>query len=128
MKKRIICITVFLLAILLAGCSVGPRVVVQNFFQAVDNGNIDEAMGYLSTSTIQSLGYGKWQAALIEGSQQMAAQGGLRSINIVNETINGDIAQITFRITMGDGSEETNNVDLVKEDGNWKIRIDPWSK
>lgn len=84
-------------------------------------------MGYLSSSTLQSLGDDKWQAALIEASHQMADQGGLKSVQIVDETVNGDIARVSVRITMEDGSEETDTIDLIKEDGDWKIKIDPWS-
>lgn len=60
---------------------------MQRFFRAIDQGEINEAMGYLSSSTLQSLGDDKWQAALIEASHQMADQGGLKSVQIVDETV-----------------------------------------
>ncbi|RMH42604.1 MAG: DUF4878 domain-containing protein [Gammaproteobacteria bacterium] len=129
MKNKILIVFAILLgATLLTGCSAGPGKTVQRFFVAIDKGEIEEAIGYLSSSTIQSLGYDKWRAALIEASNQMAAEGGLKSVKVVEETVKGDIAQVTVKIVMGNGSEESDSVDLIKEDGDWKIRIDPWSK
>ena len=121
-------LTLLLFAVLLVGCSTGPGNTVQKFFQAVDKGQIEEAMGYLSSSTLQTLGTDKWRAALVEASSQMAAEGGLRSVKIVEENVNGEIAQVTVSITVGDGTEETESIDLIMEDGDWKIHIDLWSK
>ena len=129
MKQKLLAIFVLLLfATFLTGCSSGPGSTVQKFFQAVDKGKVEESMGYLSSSTIQALGHEKWQAALIEMSNQMSTQGGLKSVDINEETVNGDIAQITVTVIMKDGSEDTDRMDLIKEDGDWKIQMDPWSK
>lgn len=124
MGKRIWVVLV-ILAILLVGCSsAGPGKTVEKFFTAVEDGEIEEAMSYLSSSTVQLLGAEKWQAALIEGSQEMASEGGIKSIETFDENIHGDIATVSMTLTMADGSQETETIDLIKEDGDWKIRLD----
>ncbi len=127
-KKTLIIVATLLVAVLLTGCSAGPGKTVTKFFRAIDAGKIDEAIGYLSSSTVQTLGYDKWQATLAEISNRTAAQGGIDSIDILEESVNGDIAHVSIKIVMGDGTEETDSVDLIKESGDWKIRIDPWAK
>ena len=122
-KIRTIAIIVLLIAmILLIGCSVGPGTVTIKYFQAIEKGNIDEAISYYSTSTIQSLGYDKWQAVLLEGANRFATAGGVKSVNIVSEMIDGDKAQVTVRVRLGDGSILTDDFELVKEGGVWKIQ------
>jgi len=130
-KKRIILvIVVLLLANLSCGVfSKGPEKTIESFFTAVDKGNIDKALGYLSYGTIQTLGYDKWRSALVEASHQATLEGeGLKRIKIQNETVNGDIARVTVEIFYEDGSSEVNTFDLIKEDNEWKIELDPWMK
>jgi hypothetical protein len=128
-NKKIVNLLVFvLLATLLTGCGASPGKVVQNFFQAVDNGEIEESMSYLSTSTLQALGTEKWRIALVEISNQMTMQGGLKSVKVIEESVNGEIAQITVNIMMKDGTEELDSINMIKENGDWKISLDPWSK
>ena len=128
MKNKIFAILALLIVIFLAGCSPGPGKTVQKFFRAVDAGEVEDAMGYLSASSIQSMGYEKLQAGLVDMSYQMAAQGGLKSVNILDQSVNGDIAQVVVEIVLGDGTADTNRMDLIKESGDWKIRVDIWSK
>ncbi len=39
-----------------------------------------------------------------------------------------DDNDIYYYIDFGDGTEETESIDLIMEDGDWKIHIDLWSK
>jgi hypothetical protein len=117
-----------LVATMLTGCSAGPDKTVQKFFTALDKGKVSEATGYLSSATLSSLGMDKWQGALMEASNGFAEYGGIRSVKILEQDVQGDTARITFRITMGDGSEEVDTMDLVRENGDWKIHLDIWSK
>ena len=53
----------------------GPEKTVESFFKAVDKGKVDEAIGYLSYETIQSLGYDKWSVVLLDMSRQASQEG-----------------------------------------------------
>lgn len=132
MKNRqwILGVIIFVMLIVTA-CSAlgsGPGKTVQRFFTAVDIGEIDEAMSYLSSYSIQTLGADKWRAVLHEASKDLDKAGGITSVRIVEENINGETAWVTVEISYGNGSSETDSVDLIKENGKWKININPWSK
>ena len=124
-------ILVILFLLLSTACSVlgsGPGRTVQKFFTAVDRGEIEEAMSYFSSRTIQTLGADKWRAVLLEATRELDNVGGIAVVDIIDENIKGETAWVTVEITYGDGSSETDSMDLIKEDGNWKIDVDPWSK
>lgn len=106
----------------------GPGKTAQSFFKAMNEGEVYEAMGYLSIDTIQSLGYDKWRSAFIEGANAMAAKGGMQSMKIINEHIVGDTAQVAFEMEYGNGEIEVDTLELVKENDAWKIVINPWEK
>ncbi len=126
MKKKILLIlaSVFLV-LFLAGCSSGPDGAVKAFFKALDAGKVDEATGYLSASTLGTLGHDKWQAAWVSAATEMQSKGGLSSVDVVDKKVHGDVATIIVKLTFGDGSSETNTMNLLKENGDWKIQMMP---
>jgi hypothetical protein len=121
-------ILIVLISAMLVGCSPSPGKVAKNFLEAVEKGEINKAVGYLSNSTLHSLGEGKWLAGLTEVSKEMKEKGGIKSIKISEENIQGDFAQVKLAFLMGDGSEDTDIFDMIKEGRDWKIEVDPWSK
>ncbi len=131
MKNRKWIFAILFILLLSTACSIlgsGPGGTVQKFFTAVDKGEIEEAMSYLSSRTIQTLGADKWRAVLLEATRELDNVGGITAVDIIEENIKGETAWVTVEITYGDGSSETDSMDLIKEDGNWKIDVDPWSK
>jgi hypothetical protein len=106
----------------------GPGGTVQKFFNSVESGQIQEAKSYMSSSTLQSLGSDKWDAVLVQMSQEISNKGGIDKVDITEESVNGDIATVTTQLTFGDGSTETNVLDLMKENSQWKLVINPASK
>ena len=126
MKKKLLLVLVSVLVVLvLAGCSSGPEGVVKGFFKALDAGKVDKAMEYLSTSTLNTLGHDKWQAALTSATHDLQSKGGLSSVKVVNKKVHGDTATVTVKLIFGDGSSETDTIDLIKENGDWKIQMMP---
>ena len=126
MRKKLVLILVAVFVVLsLAGCSSGPDGAVKGFFKALDAGEVDKAMGYLSTSTLNALGHDKWQAALTSAVKDLQSKGGLSSVKVVDKKVHGDTAVVTVKLTFGDGSSETDTINLIKEDGDWKIQMTP---
>jgi len=122
MKKKILLILMSVFLVLfLTGCSSGPDGTVKAFFKALDAGKVEEAVGYLSSSTLSTLGHDKWRSALASAAKEMQDKGGLSSIKIVDKSVHGDVATVTVKLTFGDGSSETDTIHLLKEDGDWKI-------
>lgn len=128
MTKVRLAIALLFASLLLTGCGGGPGSTVEKFFEAVGAGEIDEAITYLSNSTIQTLGTDKWKAVLSDLTRAINEEGGIKSVEILDEAVTGDLATVTFSLRMGNGSEDTDSVELFKENDNWKIYIDPYTK
>lgn len=58
-----------------------------------------------------------------KGAKQMESKGGIKSYEVINETIaeDGKTAKVEVKIIYGNGTEDTNKVDMVlDEKGNWR--------
>jgi len=56
-------------------------------------------------------------------TQSLQERGGLKSIEIVEEKVMGEIATVEMKITFGDEEDSTPRVDLLKENGEWKLDL-----
>lgn len=113
-----------LLVSLLAGCSLfssSPGKTVEKFYRAVEAGEIDTAAGYLSNKVLQNLGYEKLKQGLTQQTRNINDKGRIRTIEITNEDIIGETAQVTVKVTFGNGETTTEKINLVKEEGDWRI-------
>ena len=48
-------------------------------------------------------------------------KGGLKSIDIDKEQINGDTAKVAFTLRFGNGETKSGEMQCVREDGDWKM-------
>ena len=106
----------------------GPGNTVQQFFNALESGQVQEAKSYMSSGTLQSLGNDKWDSVLVQLSQEISNKGGIDKIDITEENVTGDIASVTIQLTFGDGAQETSVLDLIKENSKWKLVLNASSK
>jgi hypothetical protein len=118
----------FLMAIsfCLTSCSFfepGPSQTVEKFYEAVENGQADVAVGLFSNRAVQTFGSAKLEQGLLQQSRKMNDQGGVQSVTILEEKVNGDIASVTVEVVMNNGQVSTENVDLIRENDKWKIDI-----
>ena len=61
-----------------------------------------------------------------KAAPQFEEKGGIVKVEALNETISedGKSAEVELKLTYGDGTEETENVDMVcNEAGEWKASI-----
>lgn len=112
-----------LLAGLLACGARGPAVTVQTFYRAVEDGRLDVAVDQLSSSMVDTMGREKLKTALREMTKQVADKGGIDRIEILTEEVTGEVAEVAVRVTYGNGTTDEEEVDLAKEDGEWKIQF-----
>ena len=130
-NKYGIALAVLALVLSTLACSIfqaGPGKTAQKFITAIENGKVEEALGYLSSTTLQSLGEEKWRSLIVQMSQQISSQDGIKSTKVTEEVVNGDIATVTLQINYGDGTNEISSMEMIKEDGEWKVNINPYSK
>lgn len=127
MKPKIKILSAFVALVLsMLACSVfstGPGKTVQNFFNALEGGKIQEAKSYLSNHTLQSLGTDKWDSVLTQMSQAINTKGGINKLDITEENVNGDIAKVSVQISFGNDTQETSVLDLIKENNKWKLEL-----
>jgi hypothetical protein len=122
MRRRpveLLLVAVAVLALACAGRT--PEAAVEGFYQALDSGDVDKAMGLLSERTLSMVGPDKIKAGLQEASLDIKEKGGVSEVEITNEVTSGDASRITALIRYGNASTETQNFQLAKEGGSWKI-------
>lgn len=108
------------LSALLAGCQPSPQSTVKGFFKDLEGGEINQAADTLSEEASQLYG-SKLKMGLQQAPEEIEAIGGIKKIEITDEEINGDLAEVAYVIEFGDGSTESGTMELIKEDGDWKI-------
>jgi len=108
----------------IASASANPGGTVVQFVKYVEAGNSDGAMGLFS-SKMPKEAKDKMKYAIPLGSQGLKAKGGVKSVDILNEDVKGETAEVKYKIVYGNGTEDKNeSFKLVKENGEWKIDAD----
>lgn len=111
--------------LLTAACfASGPEATVKKFYKAMENGEIEDATELLSSRIVGMLGEDKLRAALSKQALEIKKKGGIDSIEITEMNEVGEIAEGKVTVTFGDGSQDTDTVKLVKEDGKWKLNAE----
>jgi len=106
---------------ILSSCTKAPESVVENFYSAVENGEITEAKGYLSAQIVGMMGDQKLTAALSEQSEKIQKCDGIKSLTM-NMQGEGEIRSGTVAITFnGDCRPKEEKTKLIQEDDIWKI-------
>ena len=112
--KRVILLTGIVCLVFIAGCSGNdsPSAAARKFYTAVEK-NDTKAMGQVATpETVQMMAmFGEKAAGMV------AANGKIKG---TTEEIDGDTAVVTLTFENG----ETENLDLIKVNGKWKVSID----
>jgi len=94
-----------------------PGDTVKKFYDKLGNGEINEAIDLYSDSAVDTFGKGKVKGIL---SEEVDKHQGAE-IEIKEEEINGDVATVTYKVKLEDGTEKTISNKLVKEDGKWVL-------
>ena len=116
--SRLACL--LMLPAFLAGCQPSPKSTVKGFFNDLEGGEINRATDTLSEEASQLYG-SKLKMGLQQAPEEIEAMGGIRKIEITDEAVKGDLAEVAYVIEFGDGSTESGTMELIKEDGDWKI-------
>lgn len=122
--KRLLALIVAACSLALAGCGGGgtPAEAVTELAYAMEDGDADklkklmpELGDYLSDSKIETLAK--------QMAQQAKAEGGIKSVRIEEETINGDTAIVKATMVKGNGNEDYEEFELTKVKGRWVISM-----
>ena len=102
----------------------GPEAVIKKFYRALEKGNLEEAVSLLSSRITETLGEEKIKTGLAEAAREMQQKGGVKSLEITQMNVTGEIADAQVKLKYGNGSIDTEKVRLIKEKGRWKIDVD----
>lgn len=99
-----------------------PSETVQEFTRAAELGDAD---GMLRVTSSKAPGMDRMRLGLRLGAadikKQFESKGGIDGVDVLDEQINGDTSKVTATTRYGNGQSATEIIDLVLEDGSWKI-------
>jgi len=120
------CLALFIIFIFMGilGCGSSPSGTVKDFYKYVEKGEVNKASDLISKPGKELMNQlGGANNALIHTNEVISKKGGIKNIEILNEDTKGDISNIKFQITYGNGSTTIDSQKLIKEDGKWKIAV-----
>lgn len=102
----------------------GPASTVKAFYKETETGKLTEAVERVTGPAVQMMGKEKLKAGLALQTEKIKQKGGIKSIEIKSEEINGEMATVEALLTYGDGSTETDKEKLVKGEKGWLIVVE----
>jgi hypothetical protein len=118
---------VFTLGLVGCGGSSGPGDAVVELNYAMEEGDV-ETVKKIVPALGSMMGDEKLKAMMTEASAEAKKKGGIESVEIIKEEIEGETATVTHKTTFGNGDEEEETTELVKVDGQWIISMDDMDK
>jgi hypothetical protein len=132
-KNGILFALAFVLTITAISCGSGssgssPSDAVETLFKNIKAKDYDKAMSMFSFEEGEELSEADMQkikALLMAESEEYEKKGGLKDIEIVNETVDSDgtSGEVDFKIIYGNGDEDKRNYDTKKVNGKWKLEM-----
>jgi hypothetical protein len=121
-------IPVLCLLALCAACSSGSstsetELAVQQFYDRLGAEDYTAVLDLYSADVRDALQIsgGQVDQGYVEWAQEETKMGKVNGIEIVEESVDGDTAEVKYRIAYGDGSTSDRSVKLTQEDGEWKL-------
>ena len=124
--KKILTMMWVLVYLSIVACSSfeSPSTVVKDFYTYAEAGKVNDAYKLVTDEGKEMLKkYGGGVSAISSITDKIKKKGGIKTIEILSEKITGDTANVSFRLTYGDGTIMEDNEKLIKEQGAWRITI-----
>lgn len=103
--------------------SPGPARSVVKFYEALSRGNLEDAKQYLDTDSQSQIPAALLNTALVRQTEQINEHGGLASVQIAKEQINGDLATVEFVLRYKDGQSKEDKEKLMRKNRKWFILV-----
>ncbi len=115
---------VLAVSLALVGCG-GPKpgATVKAWTSAMNSGEYSKVEQFLSKSVVAQSKEAGGTDAIKMMADMLTKNGQMTSIDITEEKVEGDTANVKFTVHYKDGTTEPGDVKLVKEDGGWKINF-----
>ncbi|MBS4035218.1 MAG: DUF4878 domain-containing protein [Ignavibacterium sp.] len=116
---------IIILGALVISCGSSPSTpedVAKEFMSRVEKGS-SSALDLFSPELVQMIGKEKLQKAIEEQSAEIKKKGGIKSVEVTDLKIEGEEATMNVVTNFNDGSSETEDMKMIKKDGDWLITI-----
>lgn len=121
--KKLFTLLLMVGSLTLVGCGgSGPGATVEELAYAMEDGDA-EKLKELMPELGENLGDSKIETMAKQTAKETKEKGGIESVTIDKEEIDGDTAKVTATMKMGDGTSETEDFELEKKDGKWVISL-----
>jgi hypothetical protein len=114
-----------LLGVLVVSCGSSPSTpegVAKEFMSRVEKGS-NSALDLFSPELVEMIGKEKLEKAIEEQSAEIKKKGGIKSVEVADLKIEGEEATMNVITSFNDGSSETEDMKMIKKDGDWLITI-----
>lgn len=126
MKKSFFIFTLSLFFVACGGSNT-PESVAEKFFDSLYKGEVDISQIYLGEEAnqpgIKELAEGKIKQAAAKAKAMADKKGGIKSIKVIDKTIEGNKAKVKLEITFKDDTKDTENAKLYNDNDNWRITL-----
>lgn len=128
--KHLLTALVLICSFSLVGCggsSSGPGDTIKELNYALEKGDGD-AVKKIVPGMAGMVGDDKLRGMMTEASAEAKKKGGIQSIEILKEEINGETATVEHKVVWGNGEEESDTTELTKVDGEWIVSMEDMEK
>jgi hypothetical protein len=132
-KNGILFVLVLVLTITAISCGSGssgssPSDAVETLFKHIKAKDYDKAMTlfyFEEGEEMSEADMQKMKALLMAENEEYEKKGGLKDIEIVEESVDSDgtSGEVDFKIIYGNGDEDKRNYDTKKVNGKWKLEM-----
>lgn len=124
MMKRMLgtAVTLGCFLIIVACAARTPSSTVESFYRAVEKGDSEAAVEFLHPNFVKMMGEEKLRAGISEYALNLKEKGGIKDLEVKEDSVAGEAARVTAVLKYGDGTQETEKHALVKENGRWYIK------
>ena len=126
--RPFVLMSLLLTVLTLAACSSSkPEAAVQQFYRAVEKGQIDKAIEHFSFADVSAdsmvQAKGKVQMVVGEMKSRIDANDGLDKVEVLESNVDegGETARVRVRLVFGNGKDTTESHRMRRDDGKWKI-------
>ena len=122
--KKIFTLLLVLCSFSLVGCggSDGPGDRVEALAYAMEAGDTETVVD-IAPGMLALMGKEKLDGNIKEGAAKIKGEGGIKSVTIDKEEIDGETATVTATVVKGNGDKETEDFNLSKVDGKWIVTL-----
>ena len=121
--KRFVYAVSGLVLLVLVGCNESPAKTGKDFYYLVEKGKVNDAYNLVTKEGQGLLSMAGGAASFSKLTKEIESKKGIKEIQVVNEEKKGDTATVKVKIIFNSGEPQEDKLDLIKEDGKWKIAI-----